>query len=428
MPLLRRFTVIALALLLLAVGLAAVYRDDGHLWIVGSKKNERLTGSSRANDWLIAGRGNDVLFARDKKRDYLNCGPGFDIAVLDRIDRRAGCEVRRFPPKPPLISPQPVAPVQMPPVVPAGPPKSVTPLQLVFAGRNTIPPDPPPDPPLGFLLGVVSNADHDNAINYHSGVANWIRLEYSNSDSAASIESEVDDAIAAGMLPVIQAADPWTNLSNLVAWCDAFGDKILAIEFGNEDNFEYKGTTGDGDIYGDNYNTVHAGLAGRCPLWAQGGDPHFGSGWTADVRAQGGAANTPDAWITHPYGPPSSMGLGNRSKNMLDDVMSKTTGDVWITEWGITTDNGPTLAPQTYDWPANYTYAQAATGFQNYMDWVIPLYPRLKGMAYYQSHDQVASGSDTESEHFFGLRKQGGVAKSTLTAKFAELCAIYDGT
>lgn len=272
---------------------------------------------------------------------------------------------------------------------------------------------------------MVANSDHSNAISYHSGVANWIRMEFANTDSAASVKVDVDAAIAAGMQVVVQSEDPWNSLSNVVSWATLFGSSILAIEFGNEDNFEYKGTSGDGAIYGANYNTVHAGTVGKCQLWAQGGDPHFGSGWTAAVRGVGGAANTPDAWITHPYGPPPTMGLGNRSKDILDDVMAKTTGDVWITEWGITTDDGPTLTPQTYDWPANITIANAAVGFQNYLDWAVPTYSRLKGMSYYQSHDQQAPGTDTQSEHYFGCRRNGGGAKGAMTTKFASLCATY---
>jgi hypothetical protein len=258
-------------------------------------------------------------------------------------------------------------------------------------------------------------------------------MEFSNTDSSVSVEAEVDSAIAGGIQVVVQCDNPWNNLSNVIAWGNNFGNKLLAIEFGNEDNYSYKGTSGDGAIYGANYNTVHAGLGGDCPLWAQGGDPHFGSGWTAAVRGVGGAANTPDAWICHPYGPPPAMGLGTRSKDTLDDCMAKTTGDVWVTEWGITTDNDVTFTKtdgvnspqQTYDWPNPETYNNAATGFTDYMTWITANYARVKGLAVFQSHDQHVHHFGDGSEWYFGIVQNGGSAKGNITSTFATLCALY---
>jgi hypothetical protein len=72
--------------------------------IAGSDYGDRITGAG-GNDVLIGnggrdcldgGRGNDRLVANDGRRDKLDCGPGRrDRAVLDRLDRRTGCEIVR---------------------------------------------------------------------------------------------------------------------------------------------------------------------------------------------------------------------------------------------------------------------------------------------------------------------------------------------
>ena len=117
-----------LTLGLLALGLLVSAATAEAKLIPGSAKSERLTGTSKV-DRLFAGRGNDVSFARDKRRDYVYCGPGLDVAVVDVIDIKRGCETKIPPPAPHLKAPRPPVPPSTepgPPPVGPGPAGSVT--------------------------------------------------------------------------------------------------------------------------------------------------------------------------------------------------------------------------------------------------------------------------------------------------------------
>lgn len=291
---------------------------------------------------------------------------------------------------------------------------------MTFAGTPTPDPVPapvpgPPPPSGGFILGTVLNSDQDKALANSKAVgANFVRMEFSNDDSASSVKAMVDKARSAGMKVIVQSADPWNNLSNVVAWGKLLGNSIIGIEFGNEDSFEYKGaTTAKGEQYGRNYKTVHDALGGATSLLAQGDDPH-GVNWTNAVKVNAG---TVDGWVTHPYGPQS------RADSTLDHIMDQTTGPVWITEWGLATDNGAMLS-NNYDWPRNQTYQQAADALENSLSRMVEKYPRLRGMAYFQAHDQTPPG-DGEREHYFGLRKNDSIDKGPLTAKYRQLAGVY---
>ena len=46
-------------------------------------------------DLIKAGRGRDLVITAEGGRDRVNCGAGNDLAVVDRKDRRRGCEKPR---------------------------------------------------------------------------------------------------------------------------------------------------------------------------------------------------------------------------------------------------------------------------------------------------------------------------------------------
>jgi Ca2+-binding RTX toxin-like protein len=57
----------------------------------GGRGNDRLFGGP-GRDRLFGGPGNDTINSVDGQRDSVNCGAGRDTAVVDRLDRVAGCE------------------------------------------------------------------------------------------------------------------------------------------------------------------------------------------------------------------------------------------------------------------------------------------------------------------------------------------------
>ncbi len=68
--------------------------------LIGGPNRDYLIGG-RGHDTMKGGHGGDFLGARDGARDVVRCGRGSDIARVDRIDRRRGCEdVRTKGPSP----------------------------------------------------------------------------------------------------------------------------------------------------------------------------------------------------------------------------------------------------------------------------------------------------------------------------------------
>jgi hypothetical protein len=67
---------------------------DGDDCIDGGPGADRLSGNA-GEDVIRGGPGKDVLRARDGERDRVSCGSGKDRALVDRIDKVAGCERKR---------------------------------------------------------------------------------------------------------------------------------------------------------------------------------------------------------------------------------------------------------------------------------------------------------------------------------------------
>ncbi len=75
----------------------------GPLFALGEGGRDRILGSQspdfleagKGRDLIKAGRGRDLVITAEGGRDRVNCGAGNDLAVVDRKDRRRGCEKPR---------------------------------------------------------------------------------------------------------------------------------------------------------------------------------------------------------------------------------------------------------------------------------------------------------------------------------------------
>ena len=296
-------------------------------------------------------------------------------------------------------------------------------------------PAPAPSGAPGFEAGVVSGSDVLNEAKVTGKLgARVVRVEFSIGEPVANIRSTIAAHAANGTRVLLLAGFHATmptqaEARNLGNWAREFGpggdfwagrsDGRLAvreIEFGNETSYTYQ--------YGDSWDTpsylarakeyalrfkdaqeaISAARSG-IGLLAQGDDGGTGSAnWV-----NGMFAAVPDlaarvaGWTVHPYGP------RDKWKPRIDRLVSQTAArgasaaiPIWITEWGVSTDNGRCLS-DNYGWDKCMTYAAAASAVTSSVADIRATYgSRLRALLLYQGRDQLASGSTTNREHYFG--------------------------
>jgi hypothetical protein len=108
-------------------------------------------------------------------------------------------------------------------------------------------------------------------------------------------------------------------------------------------------------------------------------------------------------WTIHPYGPRTKW------EPRLDRLVAQTGArgasssiPIYVTEWGLASDNGRCLS-DNYGWDPCMSYSAAATALHGTVADMRAKYgARLRAFFLYQGHDQRASGATTEREHYFG--------------------------
>ena len=121
-------------------------------------------------------------------------------------------------------------------------------------------------------------------------------------------------------------------------------------------------------------------------------------------------------WTLHPYGP-DDVEMDNLQHDLAgtptEPTVYDSTGEYFLTEYGIATDDGtclghPDVSP-TYNtgWPCRITYSQAAQGFETTIErWKVQ-YPRIRALWWYQIGDQkepmpLKTGSNL-GQYYYGL-------------------------
>ena len=296
-------------------------------------------------------------------------------------------------------------------------------------------PAPAPSGAPGFEAGVVSGSDVLNEAKVTGKLgARVVRVEFSIGEPVANIRSTIAAHAANGTRVLLLAGFHATmptqaEARNLGNWAREFGpggdfwagrsDGRLAvreIEFGNETSYTYQ--------YGDSWDTpsylarakeyalrfkdaqeaISAARSG-IGLLAQGDDGGTGSAnWVNGMfAAVPDLATRVAGWTVHPYGP------RDKWKPRIDRLVSQTAArgasaaiPIWITEWGVSTDNGRCLS-DNYGWDKCMTYAAAASAVTSSVADIRATYgSRLRALLLYQGRDQLASGSTTNREHYFG--------------------------
>ena len=315
-------------------------------------------------------------------------------------------------------------------------------------------PSPSPQPVDGtFQMGVAAGSAHSYELSFLKQLGvHTARIEFGIGTSAGSLASDVDAYARAGIRPLLLATfggrTPTTaEAQNLGGWAAAYGPggtfwqgksypantAVTDIELGNETSYSYQFSDNSLSTYAsraatyalrarDAANAVRAANA-RVGLLVQGDNAVNQTAWMTNMLK---AAPTLDdlvaGWTIHPYGP----NWASRIDSTINSAKSAGARDlpIWVTEWGLSTDNGRCLS-DNYGFNKCMSYGSAATTLHSALAGMQSRYgSRLGAFFLYQAHDQYASGTQTGREAYFGALQSNGSAKGSYTTEVkADLAA-----
>jgi hypothetical protein len=310
----------------------------------------------------------------------------------------------------------------------------------------------PPHAALGqFELGVVAGREPLRQLRWASRIgAKAVRVEFSIDDSPGQMASVIGGYARAGIRVLVLAGfegriPTRTESERLESWASTFGSggsfwrthpggayAIRDIEFGNETSYGYQfGGCGPGcaGYMARARAYALAFAAAQRAIVGPHGNPLVGLlaqadyGGDGDEWVNGMFDAVPDlaylvaGWTVHPYGPRS------RWQESLDSLVSQTAArgapasiPIYITEWGLTSDNGPCLS-ENYGWNRCMTYSQAAQALDSTVEEMRARYaPRIRSLFVYQLADQRPAGYGDREDYFGVLRDNGGWKGAYTTA------------
>ncbi len=331
--------------------------------------------------------------------------------------------------------------------------------EVSFIKVPAAPAPAPPAPASGFTVGMVSGP----AAAWEAGLTDRaalrpkvVRVPFQIGASVSSVQNQVVGLAAKGEQALLLAEFPGripstSEAQSLAAWAAVFGpggtfwkgrsDGYLAvryIEFGNETNEGYQfGGTSSGSSYvsraqsyaqraRDAVNAIHAANPG-VGLLVQGDNGGSGTSQWLD----GMFSAVPDlnrliaGWTIHPYGPKSRYGP-ILSQAVRDTAKhGDSTLPFFITEYGISTNNG-TCLDSNYNWPTCLTYQQAADNLRAAIADMHDTYgPRLAALFVFEQRDMANNPGGREAN--FGAVKIDGTPKGAFTTTIRDLINTYRG-
>jgi hypothetical protein len=310
-----------------------------------------------------------------------------------------------------------------------------------------------PDPPVQF--GVVSGSDVVNETRTTAMLgAKNVRVEFAIGTPAANLRAAITAHAANGTRVLLLAGfhgrmPTVDEARNVATWAREFGPggtfwanrsdghlAVQAIEFGNETSYGYQ--------YGDQWDKpsysarareyalrlkdAHEAIAAANPqvgLLGQIEDANTGSqNWIDGVFAA-----VPDigsrvaGWTIHPYGPRRNWEARMDRTLAWAAARGAQPRPLWVTEWGLATDNGRCLS-DNYTWDKCMTYAAAATNLSSTVADMEARYgTKLAAFFLYQGRDLAATGASTDREHYFGALRSDLSDKGPYTAVVRSLLA-----
>jgi len=309
-------------------------------------------------------------------------------------------------------------------------------------------------PPSGFRMGITTGSAFSYELPFITSLgARSARLIYNIGTTAASMASVIDAYARAGVRPLLVAhfygrLPTTAEAQNVATWAKAYGPggtfwtgktypantAVNRIEFGHETSYSYQWSDNSlstyaarAQTYALRFKDAQVAVKAANPnvgLLAQGDNAVNGTAWVTNMfKAVPDLGARAAGWTIHPYGP--------NWKTRIDSTIAstRTAGSpdlpIWVTEWGLTTDNGRCLS-DNYGWSKCLTYAQAATTLHSALTGMLSTYGRRLGAFFlYQAHDQVATGTQTGREYYFGALQSKGQAKGAYTTEAKADLAAY---
>jgi Glycosyl hydrolase catalytic core len=310
-------------------------------------------------------------------------------------------------------------------------------------------PTPSPTPPPvdgSFHMGVVSGSALMYELPFIKQLgAHTARLEFGIGSSASSMASTMEAYAQAGIHPLLLASfygrtPSSSEAQNLASWAKAYGPGgtfwqgksypttpgIAAIEFGNETSFTYQFSDNSSGAYAARAQTYaqrakEAGAAiaaanPRAAFVVIGDNAQQGTSWVTNMfRAVPNLDDYVSGWTIHPYGP----NWATRMDSTVNSARTAGSRDLplWVTEWGLSSDNGRCL-DDNYGFDTCMTYGEAATTLHSALAGMQNRYgSRLGALYLYQANDQYSPGVSTSRERYFGALQIYGAGKGAYTTE-----------
>jgi hypothetical protein len=314
-------------------------------------------------------------------------------------------------------------------------------------------PATPPPPASSFFMGTTSGSVPSYQLQFMQSIrTHHARIIYDINTSAASMASVIDAYARAG-IRVLLCANFYARLpstaeaQNVATWAKAYGPggtfwvgksypantTVNRIEFGHETSYSYqfpdyslRAYAPRAQTYALRFKDAQVATKAANPnvgLLAIGDNAVNQDAWVVNMfKAVPDLGSRAAGWTIHPYGP--------NWKTRIDSTVSSTKAagspdlPIWVTEWGLSTDNGRCL-DDNYGYGKCLTYAQAASTLHAALTGMLSTYgSRLGAFFLYQTNDQAATGRQTGREYYFGALQQLGAAKGAYTTEVkADLAA-----
>jgi hypothetical protein len=288
--------------------------------------------------------------------------------------------------------------------------------------------------------------------------AHTARLEFSIGTPASQLAPIVEAYARAGVKPLLLASFYGTlpnaaEAQNLASWAQQFGPggtlwqgrefpagtAVAEIEFGNETSYSYQypetasasnwyeleAYAQRAQTYALRFRAAYEAIQAANPrvgLLAQAGDGDSGSPeWVDNMfKAVPNLGQLAAGWTIHPYGPKWEEAI-DRLISQTSAVGAPQTVPIYVTEWGLASDDGRCLS-DNYGFNRCMTYQEAATALETNLGAMRSRYgSRLAAFYLFQARDQDAAGASTDREGYFGALQSDEAAKGAYTTAVQSL-------